>query len=108
MMSDDRRFHEGDTFVIPPMEYRIVRGRKGPADLRVDWRHISEWRPVELDHVGLIVDAIADNENVLYPPPAAGGAYVWRFLRTALRDGWATARDQLHRERAARAERQAS
>jgi hypothetical protein len=104
----ERRFHVGDTFTIPPLEYRCVRGRKSPADLVLEWRHVGEWRPVELDHVAIIVDAIADNERELYPPPAAGGGKVYAFVRTALRDGWRAARDGLHRERAARDERRAS
>jgi hypothetical protein len=104
-MSEGRRFRAGDTFRIPPMEYRIVSGNKAPGDLRLDWRYsdqdgrISPWRPVELDHVALIVDVIADNENYLYPPPAAGGAYVVRFVRTAFKDGWRTARHDLHLQR---------
>lgn len=105
MNDNDRRFHDGDEFEIPPMQYRTVRGKKGPNDLRLDWRYIGEWRPVELDHVGLIVDAVADNENVLYPPPAKGGAKVYAFLCTALREGWRKARTVLHEERANKDER---
>lgn len=88
------------------MQYRCRSGRKGNDDLVLEWRHVDEWRPVELDHVAIIVDAIADNENVLYPPPAAGGGKVFAFVRTALRDGWRTARHDLHRERGRKAERQ--
>jgi hypothetical protein len=87
------------------MQYRLRFGTKGVDDLKLEWRHVSDWRPVELDHVALIVDAIADNENVLYPPPAAGGGKVWAFVRCAFRDGWLVARCQLHEERARKAER---
>jgi hypothetical protein len=101
----NRRFSAGATYRIPPMDYRLVSGRKGAGDLRLDWRwhdddgRISPWRPVELDHVALILDAIADNENYLYPPPAAGGAYVTKFVRTVFREGWAKARTELHLQR---------
>lgn len=104
-MITDRRFHAGDTFRIPPMDYRLEHGKKGPGDLRLDWRYhddegrISPWRPVELDHCGLILDAIADNENIIHPPPEAGGAYVFRFVKTALREGWCRARAELHLQR---------
>ncbi len=103
-MSDERRFRAGGAFRIPPMDYRLEPGKKGPGDLRLDWRYndddgTSGWRPVELDHVALILDAIADNENALYPAPAAGGGYVYRFARTALRDGWHRARHELHLQR---------
>ena len=101
----ERRFHVGESFTIPPLEYRCVRGRKGPRDVRLEWRHIGEWRPVELDHVALILDAIADNERELYPPPAKGNAKVVAFVRLAFGKGWRAARDELHRERAARDER---
>jgi hypothetical protein len=107
MTGPERRFRLGDTFEIAPMQYRLVRGSKHPDDLRLDWRWTTEWRPVELDHVALIVDAIADNENVLYPPPAAGGAKVVQFVIAALRHGWRTARHDLHLERARRQERDA-
>ncbi len=49
----DRRFHAGDTFVIPPLEYRVVAGKKGPGDLRLDWRWCSGWEPVPLDHLAV-------------------------------------------------------
>ena len=81
------------------MQYRLVRGRKGPNDLVLQWRYLGDWRPVELDHVAVIVDAIADNENVLYPPPARGGAKVYGFVRQALKDGWRPAVHDLHLER---------
>jgi hypothetical protein len=87
------------------MEYRLLPGKKGRGDLRLDWRYsddagrISPWRPVELDHVALILDAIADNENVLYPFPAAGGGKVYQFVRRALKDGWQKANYCLHLER---------
>jgi hypothetical protein len=103
----ERRFQLGETFEIPPMQYRLVRGTKSPEDLRLDWRWATDWRPVELDHVALILDAIADNENVLYPPPAAGGAKVWRFAMTAFRQGWRKARHDLHLERMRHDERRA-
>ena len=98
----DRRFHVGETFDIPPMQYRLVRGRKGPDDIRLEWRWCTDWRPAELDHVALIVDVVADNENVLYPLPAAGGGKTWAFVRSAFKDGWLKARHDLHLERARR------
>lgn len=103
-MTAERRFRAGSAYRMPPFDYRLVAGRKGPGDLRLEWRwndagRVSPWRPVELDHVALIVDAIADNENYLYPFPYSGGDKVRRFVMTALRDGWRTARHDLHLER---------
>jgi hypothetical protein len=109
-MNGDRRFSAGFTCSIPPFDYRLIPGKKGPDDLRLEWRwndegRVSPWRPVELDHVFLIVDAIADNENYLYPHPAAGGDYVRRFVMAALRDGWRQARYDLHLQRMQKDER---
>ena len=57
-------------FRAAPVRVPPRPGRKASGDLRLDWRWVTDWRPVErLDHVALIVDAIADNENVLYRPP---------------------------------------
>jgi len=98
--SPQRRFKAGDTFKVDGIWYRLVPGRKDPDDLRLDWASPGwSWRPVSLDHVALIIDAISDNENVLYPPPAAGGGYVWKFVKQALRDGWRKAVYDLQLER---------
>lgn len=104
----DRRFHDGEHFNLSPVEYRVVRGRKSAGDLRLEWRWNAEWQPVPLDHVFLIVDFVADNENVLFPPPAAGGGYVHRFIVKALKYGWRQARHDLQLERARRDERRCS
>jgi hypothetical protein len=104
-VTEPRRFHDGDRFDLPPHQYRLRLGRKGPGDLVLEWRWVTDWRPVELDHVALILDAISDNENVLYPPPAAGGGKVWAFVRTVFKCGWVQARHDLHLERMRRDER---
>jgi hypothetical protein len=103
---NERRFHAGDVFSIPPMQYRIVPGTKraapGETDLRLDWRYVGEWQSVTLDSVALILDAIAENENVaLFPPPRyKGNAYVVEFAKRAIRDGHGPARCWLQELRA--------
>jgi hypothetical protein len=100
-----RRFNAGDQFEIDGVNYRVVKGRKAVEDLRLDWWQDGRWRPVTLDHVGLIVDMIAENENVLYPPPRfKGGGMVIQFCMTAHREGWHAARNLLHQQRANKAE----
>jgi hypothetical protein len=100
MSSQVRRFKSGEQFQHDGIWYRLVPGRKGRGDLRLEWASAGfPWRPVTLDHVAIIVDAIADNENVLYPPPAAGGGYVWKFLRQVLREGWRPAVHDLQLQR---------
>lgn len=71
------------------MQFRLVPGSKHADDLRLDWRYVSQWQPVTLDVVALILDAVAENENVLYPPDhgCKGNAYVVEFAKRAIRDG---------------------
>lgn len=101
---DCRQFRIGDVIDVPPMQYRIVRGHKSPDDQRLDWRYVGDWRPVELDHAGLIAAAIAENEDRLYPYPAKGGGKVRAFVHACYRS-WRQARHDLHLERARKAER---
>jgi hypothetical protein len=104
-MTGGRRFQNGDTFTIGNVEYRITCGAKGPDDLRLDWRFATTWQPVVLDHVALILDCIGENEDLLYPPPAKGSAYVHEFVMRARREGWRKAVARLQIERANRDER---
>ena len=98
---EKRRFRAGDTFRVGNMDFRVVPGRKGPGDLRLDWRYNnragtgSPWYPLDLEVIALSVDVIADNENYLYPPPASGGDYVRKYVMSALRDGWNAAQTRL-------------
>lgn len=105
MNSTERRFHAGDTFNIDGVDYRVVKGKKAIDDLRLDWWQAGSWRPVTLDHAALIVDMIAENEDVLYPPPRfKGGQMVMEFVQRARKHGWGAARSTLHQQRANKAE----
>lgn len=102
-MSERRSLKEG-TVSLPPMEYRLVPGKKGRGDLRLDWRWAdgyctSEWRPVELDHALLIVDVIARIEDITHPYPERGGAYTFDFIKAVRTKGWRQARHDLHQQR---------
>lgn len=99
-MTNSRRFQAGDRFLYDGIWYRLVPGRKGPDDLRLEWACSGfAWRPVTLDHAAIMVDAIGENENYLYPPPYAGAGKVWQFVIKALREGWRQAVHDLHLER---------
>lgn len=85
----ERRFSAGQVFDIPPMQFRIVEGRKQPVagevDLVLQWRHVAPWQSVTLDHVALVLDMVAENEDVaLFPPRLGfkGNAYVVEFAKT--------------------------
>lgn len=96
-----RRFNEGDTFRLQGIDFRVVRGKKGPADLRLDWLLSVGWQPVCVDIVGLIADFVYENENYLYPPPRfKGGEKFMAYIRQAVGDGYRQANHDLHLERA--------
>ena len=105
----ERRFSAGQVFDIPPMQFRIVEGRKQPVagevDLVLQWRHVAPWQSVTLDHVALVLDMVAENEDVaLFPPRLGfkGNAYVVEFAKRAIRDGHGPARCWLQETRARR------
>lgn len=104
-----RRWRDGMTLRIPgpafDLEYRVVDGAKAAGDLRLDWRVVTPWQAVILDHVAVIVDAIGENEALLYPPPASGNAKVVAFVLAAMRDGQVKARNELYLDRQRRHER---
>jgi hypothetical protein len=104
-VTGSRRFQACDPFPVDGIWYRIRTGSKGTGDLRLDWYVPSgpdqkaAWRPVSLEHAALHVDFIHDNENVIHPPPEAGGAYVLKFLRQVFSEGWRQANHDLHLQR---------
>lgn len=102
MSTPGRRFKAGDQFKVDGVYYRIVHGDKAPDDLRLDWSGpgpVRAWRPVSLEHVAIIIDAIGENENFLFPPPHAGEGKVWQFLLKVRREGWRQANHDLNLER---------
>lgn len=101
----ERRFKAGDTFRLDEVDYRVRQGVKHQDDLRIEWCINGEWRPISLDSVFLIVDMIAENEDVLYPPRndgrgPLGGEMVIRAVKTARIRGWRKAVAELHEQRA--------
>lgn len=98
------RFHDGDRLRIPgpgfDIEYRVVQGTKAADDLRLDWRIVTPYQAVCLDHVALIVDAIYENEDRLYPAPEyRGGGKVLAYVLGAVKHGHLWARHNLYLER---------
>lgn len=103
-MSGLRRGLKEGTIHLPPMDYRLVPGKKGRGDLRLDWRwadgyYTSDWRPVELDHTFLIADIIAQIEDITHPYPQRGGAMVFDFIKAVRTKGWRQVRHDLHLQR---------
>ena len=94
-----RRWRDGWSRRIDGISFRIVRGRKGPNDLRLDWYVDGQWRPIHMRIAALLTDFFYENEDVLYPPPAKGGQKILDYLRWAAKNGWEKAEAGLRAER---------
>src|SRR5262245_27140726 len=68
---------------------RILPGRKGPGDLRLEVLGADgAWRPVHMSMGAILADFFYANEERLAPPPALGGQEYLRYLSHAARYGW--------------------
>jgi hypothetical protein len=98
------KYRPGEQFVIPPLEFRTVPGRKGDRDVRLEFRwndseRVSPWWPAVLEIAAAMVDIIADNEDVIHPWPQKGGQYTLDWIKKARIKGWRQAQHDLHLER---------
>lgn len=102
-------FTAGDHWDIGGVEARIVTGRKGPDDLRLDLR-AREFVPVKMSLGFLFADFFAQNEGVLYPTKDGfqGGDLYLHYLKGAVLLGWEAVAEQLEIERARKRERRAA
>lgn len=68
---------------------RIVPGAKAAGDLILEVDSAGAWRRVKFASVGLIVEFLYRNEDLLYPRAGGnlGGEKVFRFLREAIKVG---------------------
>ena len=95
-----RRWRDGDTGTLDGVRYRVVRGAKGPDDLRLDWLIGGKWRAVHMRVAAMLADFFYENEDALYPPPRyKGGRKVLTYLRHAGLHGWEKAEAGLRVER---------
>lgn len=93
----DRRWQAGDDFWCDGIRYRVIEGRKGPDDLRLERRVDGEWRPVKMESGFMLADFFFENEQVLYPRAKGhrGGFEYLRALQDATRHGWETTQRRL-------------
>ncbi len=97
------RWNEVDReFDMNGLLFRIVQGKKGPDDRRLDVE--TRFLPVHMRLGGLLADFFYENEGILYPPDEgfAGGNYYLGYLHQAARQGWQVADDKLQEERRGR------
>lgn len=95
-----RRWEAGMKFELDGIHYRVVRGVKGPDDLRLDHLIDGTWRPIHMRQGALLADFFFENEDVLYPPPQyKGGKKYLEYVRDAARCGWEKTEAVLRLER---------
>ena len=98
----ERRWRAGDRFWCDEVEYRVMPGRKGPDDLRLEHYVNGEWRPVKMETGFLLADFFFENEHVLYPRAKGyrGGYEYLRAIQHATRYGWESTQQQLREQQA--------
>jgi hypothetical protein len=104
-----RRFTVGHHGEFAGIDWRVVRGRKAPDDLRLEFRAM-EFQPVSMSLGFLMADFFCENEDVLFPPEQGfeGGGRYARFCRGAVLHGWPAAVAQLEDEKKRAALRRAA
>lgn len=100
------RFVAGTAFNIRGFEVRLVPGHKAPDDLRLDVRS-RDWHTVRFDTLGLLFDALYENEHRLYRPSLGhqGGEKLRDYITNAIRYGHDKAATELRLEQSAKAQR---
>jgi hypothetical protein len=103
----DRRFQAGQEYTISGLQFRVVAGKKGPDDLRLEvMNDAGNYRPVLMSLGLFLADFFGENEDYLYPPPGAGGDYYISECWRARRQGWEEAALHLVRQKAAKRARE--
>ncbi len=83
------------------LSFRVERGRKGPADLRLEVWNGREFVAVSMHTVFRLADFLFENEDVLYPPEHGyrGGAMFLQYVRMAAFNGYAVAEQRLDEDK---------
>lgn len=102
-----RRWKEGDTAEVSGLKFRVVKGYKGPDDLRLEVfinNDYGDWVPVPMNLGFVLADFFGENEDHLYPPEQgyAGGNYYVNHLYLARKHGWEYAQNRLAAEKQAK------
>ena len=106
------RLVSGDPFTVADgTRFRILPGDKKPGDLVLELHADGRWRRVTFETVGVMVEFLYRNEDLLYPPKRdggnnLGGEKVFRFLRECIRSGHPDAWRNLEMEKRLKRERQ--
>lgn len=85
------------------VQYRVVEGRKGPTDLRLDVR-TDGWIAAPMALGFILADFFRQNEDRLYPPQygwRGGGKYMSAVIASA-KHGWRRTVADLNAEKAER------
>lgn len=99
VIRDPDRFTAGQEFNFDGIQFRIVAGTKALGDLVIQWLTMDGWRAITCQPLFLAIDFIAWNEDLLYPPPLAGGDLLLDALRVARVKGYREACARLDEDR---------
>ena len=95
----------GDTFHISGVDFRILDGRKGDGDQRIEWLTRHGWVPPDMAVAFVLADFFDQNEEAISKNPEhrfwahGGAAFFSGYLNLALEAGWRKARDEVIRLR---------
>lgn len=99
----ERRFRPGLTENVEGIWFRLVPGKKGDGDLRLELRAAGEWRPVKMRLAAFLTDFFVENEDHLrqYRPhwKQSGWEFFADFLHEATENGWKVASERLETQR---------
>jgi hypothetical protein len=101
-----RRWQPGWYGVVGGVPFRVVPGRKGEGDRRLEWWTDLSWQPVPMAAAFLLVDFFTENEDhlaVLRPHwRVPGGDYFFGALHEARHHGWEVATAKVQEQRGRR------
>lgn len=94
-----RRWQAGTTVTAGPFELRVVDGRKGAGDLRLEVLTADGWMAVPMVLGAVVADFFCENEDHLgqFRPHwrSGGGDFFMAYLQEARFRGWQVAEARL-------------
>lgn len=99
-LSERRWRPDGEPFWCDGIQYRVVPGRKGPDDMRLEKHLNGEWQPVRMEAGFMLADFFFENEHVLYPRAKGyrGGFEYLKAIQFAAQNGWESTQRQLREQ----------
>lgn len=101
-----RRWRERSPYQVGGVWYRVVKGRKGADDLRLEHHVEGRWTPVYMAETFMQADFFAENEQWLEQERdhwrQGGAAYFLSQIAEAVRYGWERVAERITDQRGRR------